>query len=223
MTTSYNGWPASENPKDIGVVPLVVGGVSFVGGVRGGDVHTVLEYIAQEFHDTVEPLQSPGCWGWAFRFNRNADNISCHGSATAIDCNAPKHPNGVAVARTFTPSQIRAVHALLDSIPELGDVVHWGGDWTTTNGLTPDSMHFELHNHDLTKLRRVAKRIKARRKDTAVLALLRDLTAVCVAHKATRVYGARVLLFGAWRASKAARRAKLADARDDLKGMDDPR
>lgn len=160
-TTSYNGWPASENPTDIGVIPLVVHGIEFPGGVRGGDVHTVLEYVATRFHEHVEPLVSPGCWGWSYRPNRNNPNtLSCHASATAVDCNAPKHPNGDPVSRTFTQAQIDGVHHILASIPELNQVVHWGGDWTAANGLVPDSMHFEIHNHDLAMLHRVATAIK---------------------------------------------------------------
>lgn len=161
METAYNGWPASKDPKAINVVPLIVGGVEFVGGVRGGDVHTVLEHVAAQYHHRVEPLVSPGCWGWSYRPNRNdPSKLSCHAAACAIDINAPQHPNGVAVGRTFTLSEIATVHLILAEIDELDEVVHWGGDWTTANGLVPDSMHFEIHDYDLAKLARVAARIK---------------------------------------------------------------
>ena len=156
METSYNGWPASTSQDAIGVVPLKVAGVEFVGGVRSGDVHTVLGHVAQEFNDRVERLVHPGCWGYAYRQNRNANNLSCHASGTAIDCNAPLHPNGVATSKTYSPAQIAEVHKILAEIPELSEVVHWGGDWTRV----PDAMHFEIHDFDTDKLARVAKRIK---------------------------------------------------------------
>lgn len=160
MSTSYNGFPASTDPKAVGIVPLVIGGVPFVGGVKGGDVALVLGYVATQYDKRVEPLTSPGCWGWSYRQNRNANNLSNHSSGTAIDCNAPKHPNGVDVGRTFSNAQIQTVHTILAEIPELSAAVHWGGDWTRANGLTPDSMHFEIHDHDTARLARVAKRIK---------------------------------------------------------------
>lgn len=54
-------------------------------------------------------------------------------------------------------------------------------------------------------------------------ALLKDLTAVCVKHGVTRVYGARVLLWGASIATSGARLAKLKQARQPLVGMDEPK
>lgn len=184
--TSYNGWPASEQATQLGVVRLAVGGVEFVGGVKGGDVHTVLEYVATQFHTRIEPLVNPGCWGWSYRQNRNADNLSCHSSGTAIDCNAPQHPNGVPVERTFTQAEIAKVHAILASVPELDEVVHWGGDWSRANGLTPDSMHFEIHGHDTAQLARVAARIRnpQPRKDWSDMATKEEFAAVLEEHLA---------------------------------------
>jgi len=159
--TSYNGWPASRDPRAIHVVPLVVRGVEFIGGCKSGDVHTVLSHVLGEFHDRVEHLKNPGCWGYSYRPNRNnPDELSCHASATAADANAPAHPNGVEAIKTFTPAEIAEVHEILREIAELDEVVHWGGDWHEANGLTPDAMHFEIHDHDLAKLARVAARIK---------------------------------------------------------------
>lgn len=216
---SYNGWPASVDAKAIGVVPFTVAGVSFPGGVRGGDVATVLRYVAQQFNARVEPLESPGCWGWSYRRNRNAANLSCHASGTAIDVNAPKHPNGVEAVKTFSDAQIKAVHAILSEIPELAEVVHWGGDWHTP-ALTPDPMHFEIHDHDVAKLARVARRIEERKHPD--MTLLADLDAVRKKHDVTRLKAARVLLRGAAAnardARKFARLAVINAARALLKG-----
>lgn len=161
MSTSYNGWTAYPDITSR-TVPLVINGTPFVGGiVNDPDAITVFTYLFTRFDAEVERLVSPGCWGASFRQNRNANNISCHGSATAADANAPKHPNGVEASQTFTPKQIAKIHEILTSVPELSEVIHWGGDWHRANGLTPDPMHFELHDHDLAKLQRVAVRIRA--------------------------------------------------------------
>jgi hypothetical protein len=131
---SYNGWAASERPGRIGVVPLIVDGVNFPPGVRSGPVHVVFSYLIHRLITEVEPA-GEGCWGYAYRKNRNADNLSCHASGTAIDFNAPKHPNGK--RGTFTPQQVQTIERILDDI----GVVAWGGHFHGT----PDEMHFEIH------------------------------------------------------------------------------
>lgn len=133
METSYNGWEASRSPDKIGVVPLVVNGVSFPAGCKSGPVHTVLAYVAYRLMTEVEKA-GEGCWGYAYRANRNANNLSCHASGTAIDFNAPKHPNGK--RGTFTPKQVAAIERILDA----AGVVVWGGHFSGT----PDEMHFEI-------------------------------------------------------------------------------
>jgi len=141
METSYNGWTASQNPADFGgIQPLVVAGESFAPGVRKGDVHTVLGYVAEQMHKRVEPIVRPDWhqqddWGYSYRQNRNAANLSCHSSATAIDYNATRHPNGK--RGTFTAAQVAEIRKIL---AEVAGTVRWGGDFTGT----PDEMHFEI-------------------------------------------------------------------------------
>jgi hypothetical protein len=214
--TSYNGWPASVDAASIGVIPFAVAGISFPGGVKGGDVWTVLHHVAREFHRRVEPLESPGCWGWSYRQNRNAANLSCHSSGTAIDVNAPKHPNGVEAVKTFADAQIKAVHAILSEVPELAEVVHWGGDWHTPS-LTPDPMHFEIHDYDLAKLARVADRI--RQMGSPDMALLADLDAARKKHDATRLDAVRVLLRAVRDKAGPIRASRISTALAALKGM----
>jgi hypothetical protein len=151
MPTSQNGWSASPNLQ---LRPLVVGGCAFVPGIRDDDVvHTVLEYVLTQFHERVERLVNPGCWGFSYRENRNDPNsLSNHSSATAVDANAPQHPNGVPTARTFSAAQIAEVHKIL---AEVGHVVRWGGDYTGT----PDAMHFEI-NANREAVARVAATIR---------------------------------------------------------------
>jgi hypothetical protein len=139
MATSQNGWPASQDRSAIQITTIDVNGVQFLGGVRDGDVKTILSHVAQLVNDRVEKAVNPGCWGYSYRPNKNDPNsLSNHSSGTAIDYNAPKHPNGVATAKTFTPAQIADVHHIL---AEVDNLVRWGGDYQHT----VDSMHFEIN------------------------------------------------------------------------------
>lgn len=151
MATSQNGWSASPN---LARRTFVVNGVEFFGGIRDDDdVETVLRYVLTEYAKRVEPLRNPGCWGGSYRANRNDPNsLSNHASWTAVDANAPAHPNGVATSRTFTPGQVAEVHQIL---AEVDRVIRWGGDYTGT----PDAMHFEV-NTDAATLHKVAERLR---------------------------------------------------------------
>lgn len=162
---SYNGWLASARAADFGgLEPLVVAGESFAPGVRAGDVHTVLAYLAAQLHARVEPVIAPGWhtaddWGYAFRENRNANNLSCHASGTAIDYNATRHPNNR--SGTFSAAQVTEIREILR---ELGDVVRWGGDFTGTK----DEMHFEIHG-TAAQVAAVATRLRTPRPAGGVL------------------------------------------------------
>ncbi len=157
MAESYNGWTASKNPADFGgLQALFVAGENFAPGVRAGDVHTVLSYVAQQMHDRVEPVIAEGWhgqddWGFAFRPNRNNPKaLSCHASATAIDYNATRHPNGK--ANTFSARQVLEIRRIL---AELDGTVRWGGDF----GGTKDEMHFEI-NASAARVALVAARLR---------------------------------------------------------------
>ena len=155
MDRSYNGWTASDKPAEFGgITKLEVAGESFAPGVRAGAVHTVLGYVAQQLHDRVEPVIAKGWhdaddWGYNFRQNRNANNLSCHASGTAIDYNATRHPNGK--SGTFSAKQVSEIRRILG---EVDNTVRWGGDFTGTK----DEMHFEIAS-DPTKVDRVAARL----------------------------------------------------------------
>jgi hypothetical protein len=175
---SQNGWPAAPN---LATRRLVVNGVSFAPGIRDDDdVHTVLRYVVEQYAARVEPLRSPGCWGWSYRANRNDPNSrSNHASGTAVDVNAPAHPNGVPTARTFTAAQIAEVHAIL---AEVHGAVRWGGDYHGT----PDAMHFEI-NTDAATLHGVAEELRGAEDMTPAQAKqLDDIT------EALAVIGAKV-------------------------------
>lgn len=135
--TSYNGWPANSDPNAINVEPFGDRyGLPFPGGVVAGDVTTVLGYVAVQLHNRVEECVAGWDWGYSYRENvNNPGSLSCHASGTAIDYNAPNHPNGA--SGTFNSAQVATIR---DILAEVGGAVQWGGDYTGTT----DEMHFEI-------------------------------------------------------------------------------
>jgi hypothetical protein len=133
MASSYNGWPASPDKNEIGIVTFGdAAGFPFPGGVKSGDVATVLGYVATQLHTRVEPCINGWCWGYTYKANvNNPSQLSCHASGTAIDWNAPDHPNGS--AGTFTSDQIGTIYTILD---EVAGAVSWLQGY--------DERHFEI-------------------------------------------------------------------------------
>ena len=139
MPYSYNGWYASQT---IPLRPLVVAGEAFVPGILDDDdVFTVLQYVAVQMHERVEPIvrsdwHQMDDWGYNYRLTTNDSSLSCHASGTAIDYNATRHPFNVPADRNFTAAQIATIRQI---VVEAGAVA-WGGDYRNT----PDAMHFEI-------------------------------------------------------------------------------
>ena len=133
MPTCQNGWPA--DPTRATIVGLTVCGVNFPGGVRGGDVETVLGYVAGQVHRRVHSLTPGWCWGYSYRDVRGSSDLSNHAGGYAIDVDAPSHPLGA--VGTFSPAQVATIHAIL---AEVDQVVRWGGDYSGRK----DEMHFEI-------------------------------------------------------------------------------
>ena len=137
MTNTQNGWPLADRSQIATYRPL--GGTTKVLiPVRRGDVATVLMWCAREWHRTVEPLDHRSCWGFdpSHRPIRGTTaTYSNHGSGTAIDLNATQHPLGVPVSKTFTPTEVAAIRAL---VKKAGVVVS-GVEWRR-----PDGMHLEI-------------------------------------------------------------------------------
>ncbi|QZN85529.1 M15 family metallopeptidase [Cellulomonas sp. C5510] len=129
--TSQNGWPEITSGDD----PRLVRLPWVTGRVLGGDVATVLGYVAERFDAEVEPVDPDASWGWAHRPVRGGTTLSNHASATAIDLNAPLHPLGV--RGTFTDEQVAAIRAIL---ADVAPAVAWGGDYADR----PDEMHLEI-------------------------------------------------------------------------------
>lgn len=134
--TSQNGWPASSSPGAIGITSFSIAGRAFPAGVKSGQVHTILRYVATRFHNEVEPLVDGWNWGYAYRVISGSTTVSNHGSGTAIDCNAPRHPLGA--SGTFSSTQVSRIRSILTYC---NGVVRWGGDYSTRK----DEMHFEIN------------------------------------------------------------------------------
>jgi hypothetical protein len=131
VTASQNGWRVITRDQCTDVE------------IPGGEVPTHPEFawlfqdLAIHWHDTVEHLVWPGCWGWANRPIKGGTVTSNHASGTAVDFSAPLHPQGVAITKTFTPAQLDAIGRLE---ARYFGVLRWGGRWT---GKTVDGMHWE--------------------------------------------------------------------------------
>ena len=134
MRTSQNGWPASKDPEDIGIVSKRVPGTGLK--LRVADaVAPLLIAFARDFHNDVEPINEGQLddWGYAFRDIRGATTLSNHASGTAIDLNATQHPLGA--ENTFTEEQSRTIRRLCRKYG-----LRWGGDYRNRK----DEMHFEI-------------------------------------------------------------------------------
>lgn len=99
------------------------------------DVASLMEALTRAWHRTVEALDSTQCWSFACRAIRGSTTASNHSWGLAVDLNSAKHPLGA--KNTFTPSQVRAIRALL-ARPEFRNF-RWGGDYDTRK----DEQHIE--------------------------------------------------------------------------------
>lgn len=159
MATTQSGYPVLSGYHDPDLLsnPEVPGakGVKLYGGVRRGDVATVLLYIAARWHAEVEGLQQVlGVWGAAFRKIAGSNTWSNHAGAVAIDLNSARHPQGK--KGTFTASQVAAIRRIMAD----AGVIGWGGEWT---GASVDEMHSELARliANTGRVEKVAAQIRA--------------------------------------------------------------
>lgn len=159
MAKSYNGWTASSDPNAIGINKnFAVHGAKFPGGMKSGDVSTLFTYLINALHTRVEPMMVEGgkigygCWGYSYRANvNNPSTLSCHASGTAIDYNAPKHPNGTRTGPNggggWTGAQYNTIQIILR---ECSGAIRWlSGN---------DPMHFEIYG-STTQVANAVKRL----------------------------------------------------------------
>lgn len=92
---SDNGWTASKDPAEIGVViRTVVPGVRPVRVRVASAVAPLFVAALKEWHKRVEKLENGECQGYAFREIRGGSDgtLSNHASATAVDVWPSRHP-----------------------------------------------------------------------------------------------------------------------------------
>lgn len=133
MPTSQNGYPASPDRDAIGVRTFQVPGRPDVAVPLRADIAPLILEFMRWWNVTVEPLEVPGCWGYAYRNIDGSSVLSNHASGTAGDINAPRHPLG---AVGTVPADRRA--AISAKAAALG--LRWGGDYTGRK----DEMHVEV-------------------------------------------------------------------------------
>jgi len=133
---SYNGWPASKDQAEIGIVSIPIEGTKLK--VRCAKaVAPLIAGFCKEFHKLIEPIDEGTLddWGYAFRDVRNVPGkLSNHASGTAIDINATQHPLGK--VGTFPAEKIPMIKALSKKYGLI-----WGGSETWKRR---DEMHFEI-------------------------------------------------------------------------------
>ena len=133
--TSYNGYPASKDPKEIDIKSYPVKGTALK--LRCAEsVGPLLAAFAAEFHELIEPIDEGTFddWAYAFRMVRGTtDKLSCHSSGTAIDLNATRHALGK--VGTFPAEKVPMIRALAKKYG-----LKWGGDYINRK----DEMHFEV-------------------------------------------------------------------------------
>lgn len=133
--SSYNGYPASKDPNEIGIKSYPVTGTDL--RLRCAEsVGPLLAAFAAEFHNLIEPIDKGGLddWGYCFRMVRGTtDKLSNHASGTAIDLNATRHALGK--IGTFPAEKVPMIRALAKKYG-----LKWGGDYKNRK----DEMHFEI-------------------------------------------------------------------------------
>ncbi|NCX94474.1 MAG: M15 family peptidase [Gammaproteobacteria bacterium] len=137
MASSQNGWPASDEPRTIGVESYQIPGTRIKIRVSKKVAPLLINFCA-EFNAEIEPLEEGGLddWGYCYRVirgSKDSGNLSNHASATAVDLNSRRHPLGS--RGTFTPEQEKKIRLLAKKYG-----LRWGGDYKNR----ADEMHFEI-------------------------------------------------------------------------------
>lgn len=156
---SQNGWPAYSTTEHY---------ARFTAAEQGwwaanADVAVVFTEFIDRFVREVEPIDGKVLddWSYANRLVRGSTSVvSNHGSATAIDLNALKHPRGV--PDTFSPAEQRTMHRIRDAITDDAGrpVLRLGMDYRTT----VDDMHVEI-DANATRVRQAANKIRKRNQE----------------------------------------------------------
>lgn len=149
MATTQSGYPVVNDygdPQLISnpVVPGTGGKVKIAGGLRKGDVATVLLYFAARFHQEVENLgidATTDDWGYGKREIRGGTGWSNHAGGCAIDLNSTRHPQHK--RGTFSTSQYARMRQISYDLTNAAgaQVLRLGIDWSDNS---VDEMHAEI-------------------------------------------------------------------------------
>lgn len=159
--TSQNGWDVYDETSHF--TRVTVEGRGF--WAANEDVAWLLADFTQRFHDTIESInlpvaEAPGYddWSWNVRPIRGqTTGYSNHGSATAWDLNATRHPRGV--HGTYSPSKRTLLRKLVDRYE--GALRH--GEFYLG---TIDGMHVEV-NVNRAKVAALVARLKEEEEEMA--------------------------------------------------------
>lgn len=137
LPKSQNGWPASPNGADIGIVTVKVPVKQGTASVQvSSKVAHIFEHLIKWFDENIEPVKPGETGGYNYRPIRGYEDqgiLSNHASGTAIDINSVAHYLGK--ENTFPPEQMKM---LSEKAKALG--LRWGGDYRGRK----DEMHFEV-------------------------------------------------------------------------------
>lgn len=142
MAKSQNGWSVVTA---LGIVNRLIPGTKTKISVRKGSAGWLLIHFLAWFNANIERIDSVDGkrddWGWVVRFIKTLAGkikskiFSNHSSATAVDVNSRKHPQGK--RGTFTKEQQAKIDHVLRTTYK--GLIRHGAHFST-----PDDMHFEI-------------------------------------------------------------------------------
>jgi len=156
---SQNGWPAYADASHFTRATATCSGGALGFWAANDDVAVVFREFIERFDREVEPVVQAKLddWSYANRLVRGSTTtVSNHGSATAIDLNALKHPRGV--RNTFSLGDVARLQTIRRSLTDSSGVavLRWGGDFSST----VDDMHIEV-NASTARMKQAANKIRA--------------------------------------------------------------
>ena len=159
---SQNGWPAYATTSRF--TRFTAAGQGW--WAANADVAVVFKEFINRFDKEVEEItqRTLDDWSYANRLVRGSSSVvSNHGSATAIDINALKHPRGV--RNTFSRAKAAKVRRIKNAITDNSGnpVLRLGMDYSST----VDDMHVEI-NASAARVKQAANKIRKKKKEDDV-------------------------------------------------------
>jgi hypothetical protein len=159
---SQNGWPAYANTNHF--TRFTAAGQGW--WAANPDVAVVFTEFIERFDKEVEEVTQKKLddWSYANRLVRGSTSVvSNHGSATAIDLNALRHPRGM--HHTFSKAKAAKMRRIKNSITDNAGkpVLRLGMDYTST----VDDMHVEI-DANAARVKQAANKIRKKQKEADV-------------------------------------------------------